>query len=62
MFERRHTLWHGPGTGLARPWHGQNLDKQGLGTVSRPFTPPTRKNELAAPHRGRQRQIGPVVP
>src|SRR5258705_12204208 len=35
MFECRHTL----GTVPARAWHGQNLDKQGLGTVSRPFTP-----------------------
>src|SRR5438876_1223399 len=25
--------------GLARPWHGQNLGTQALGTVSRPFSP-----------------------
>src|SRR6266404_46605 len=34
------------GTPLARVWHGQSLDKQGLGTVSRPFTPPPEKRDL----------------
>ena len=41
------SFWHGSGTALARPWHGQNLDKQALGTVARPFTPPPEERNTA---------------
>src|SRR5205823_1714764 len=32
--------------GLARPWHGQNLGKQALGTVSRPFSAPPEERRV----------------